>query len=35
MLGPGPVRLQVVGVGDEEDPQSDVFAPPLDIVVEE
>jgi hypothetical protein len=35
MLGSGPVRLQVVGVGDEEDPQSDVYAPPLDIVVEE
>ncbi len=31
VFGPGPVRLQVVGVGDEWN----VVAPPLDIVVEE
>ena len=34
-LGLGPVRLQVVGVGNAEDPKSYAFAPPLDIVVEE
>jgi hypothetical protein len=33
-LGCGPVRLQVIGIGDDE-PDSSVFAPPLDIVVEE
>ena len=33
-LGPGPVRLQVVGVGTAG-LNSNVFAPPLDIVVEE
>jgi hypothetical protein len=33
-LGAGPVRLQVVGIGDAG-PASNVFAPPLDIVVEE
>ncbi len=32
-LGSGPVRLQVVGVG-ESGPRTSVFAPPLDIVVE-
>jgi uncharacterized protein (TIGR03790 family) len=34
ILGPGPVRLQVVGIGDGG-PKSNVFAPPLDIIVEE
>jgi len=37
-LGLGPVRLQVVGAGEEDsdEPNSeDVYAPPLDIVVEE
>ena len=33
VLGRGPVRLQVVGIGDAG-PKSNVFAPPLDIVVE-
>ncbi len=33
-LGLGPVRLQVVGIGDAGS-NSNVFAPPLDIVVEE
>ncbi|MGO9107924.1 MAG: TIGR03790 family protein [Thermoguttaceae bacterium] len=33
-LGRGPVRIQIVGMGDEG-PQSNVFAPPLEILVEE
>ena len=33
-LGCGPVQLQVIGTGDAG-PKSSVFAPPLDIVVEE
>jgi len=33
-LGLGPVRLQVIGIGDRG-LESNVFAPPLDIVVEE
>ena len=33
-LGLGPVRLQVVGIGDAGI-KSNVFAPPLNIVVEE
>ena len=33
VLGVGPVRLQVIGVGDG-DPKTSVFASPLDIVVE-
>ena len=32
LLGLGPVRLQVIGIGDG-DPKTNVFAPPLDIVV--
>jgi hypothetical protein len=34
VLGPGPVRLLVIGAGDSG-PSSDVHAPPLEINVEE
>jgi hypothetical protein len=33
-LGIGPARIQVIGLGDD-DPQTNVFAPPFEIVVEE